>query len=126
MTNDFKNIHMRIDDQDILIRMSPILDHQNNWTGDVNLQVMDSATNPLSDRDYDEIMFFARMCLASIDLLRTDEDLSKRVFNIVQDELKEENKPSLSDKPVMPVIYRQDNIIKVDFNNIKSKLNGSA
>tara|TARA_R100000458_G_scaffold57083_1_gene62731 strand:+ start:477 stop:863 length:387 start_codon:yes stop_codon:yes gene_type:complete len=127
MKDDFKNINMRVDDQDILIRMQPVLDHQNNWTGDVNLSVIDSKTNPLSDRDYTDIMFFARMCLVGIDLLRTDEDYSKKVYHIVQDELKEEAKPkiSLSDKPIVPVTSRQGNVIRVDFNNIKRKLNGS-
>ena len=127
MKDDFKNINMRVDDQDILIRMQPVLDHQNNWTGDVNLSVIDSKTNPLSDRDYTDIMFFARMCLVGIDLLRTDEDYSKKVYHIVQDELKEEAKPKISliDKPIMPVTSRQVNVIRVDFNNIKRKLNGS-
>tara|TARA_B100001250_G_scaffold306967_1_gene268853 strand:- start:22 stop:411 length:390 start_codon:yes stop_codon:yes gene_type:complete len=129
MMDDFKNIHMRVDDQDILIRMQPILDHQNNWTGDVNLSVIDSKTNPLSDRDYEDIMFFARMCLVGIDLLRTDEDISRKVYNIVKDEIKQEHtekESSLSDKPYSPVTSRQDNIITVDFNSIKNKLNGSA
>ena len=57
MTQDgFKDLHFNLDDQDILIRMQPILDHQNNWTGDVNLQVIDSIANPLSDRDFNEIV----------------------------------------------------------------------
>ncbi len=120
MADDFKNIHMKIDDQDILVRMQPILDHQNNWTGDVNLSVMDSATNPLSDRDYDDMMFFARMCLVGIDLMRSDEDVSKKIYHIVKDEVDKEMK-----EPVLPNITRQGNVIKVDFNNLKHKLDGS-
>ena len=50
--NGFKDLHFKLDDQDIIIRMKPILDHQNNWTGDVNLQVIDSVHNPLSDRGF--------------------------------------------------------------------------
>jgi len=122
MADDFKNIHMRVDDQDILIRMSPILDHQNNWTGDVNLQVMDSATNPLSDRDYEDIMFFARMCLVGIDLMRTDEDISRKIYHVVKDEM---NKEAETTKE-KPHITRQGNIITVDFSKIKTKLNGSG
>ena len=126
MTQDgFKDLHFKLDDQDILIRMQPILDHQSNWTGDVNLQVIDSVMNPLSDRDFNEIMFFARMTLVSIDLLRSDEDHSRKVYEIVRSEM-EEPKISLSDKPIMPVTSRHGNVIKVDFNKIKSKLNGSA
>ena len=121
MADDFKNIHMRVDDQDILIRMSPILDHQNNWTGDVNLQVMDSATNPLSDRDYEDLMFFARMCLVGIDLMRTDEDISRKIYHVVKSEMSKE----VEAKKEKPYITRQGNIIRVDFNKIKTKLNGS-
>lgn len=120
--DDFKNIHMRVDDQDILIRMQPLLDHQNNWTGDVNLSVIDSKTNPLSDRDYSDIMFFARMCLVGIDLLRTDEDVSKKIYNIVKEEMHKEEETTKE----KPHITRQGNIIKVDFSKIKTKLNGSA
>ena len=122
MADDFKNIHMRVDDQDILIRMSPILDHQNNWTGDVNLQVMDSATTPLSDRDYEDLMFFARMCLVGIDLMRTDEDISRKIYHVVKSEMSKE----VEARKEKPHITRQGNIIRVDFNKIKTKLNGSA
>ena len=118
--NGFKDLHFRLDDQDIIIRMQPILDHQNNWTGDVTLQVLDSADNPLSDRDFNDIMFFARMCLVGIDLLRSDETYSRKVYEIVRKELEEEARPKLK------LISRHDNVISVDFKAMKEKLNGSA
>tara|TARA_R100001440_G_C2500928_1_gene116525 strand:+ start:720 stop:1088 length:369 start_codon:yes stop_codon:yes gene_type:complete len=122
MTQDgFKDLHFKLDDQDILIRMQPILDHQNNWTGDVNLQVIDSVANPLSDRDFNEIMFFARMTLVSIDLLRSDEDHAKKVYEIVRSEMEEPK-----EKPQVAITGRQGNVIKVDFRTMKEKLNGSA
>ena len=122
MTQDgFKDLHFKLDDQDILIRMQPILDHQNNWTGDVNLQVIDSPMNPLSDRDFNEIMFFARMTLVSIDLLRSDEDHSRKVYEIVRSEME-----APRGKPPVAITGRQGNVIKVDFKAMKEKLNGSA
>ena len=121
MTQDgFKDLHFKLDDQDILIRMQPILDHQNNWTGDVNLQVIDSIANPLSDRDFNDIMFFARMTLISIDLLRSDADHSKKVYQIARSEMDEQLK-----KPVA-ITNINGNVIKVDFKAMKKKLNGSA
>ena len=122
MTQDgFKDLHFKLDDQDILIRMQPILDHQNNWTGDVNLQVIDSPMNPLSDRDFNEIMFFARMTLVSIDLLRSDEDHSRKVYEIVRSEME-----APRGKPPVTITSRQGNVITVDFKAMKEKLNGSA
>jgi|TARA_R100000482_G_C5055337_1_gene114585 hypothetical protein len=118
--NGFKDLHFRLDDQDIVIRVQPILDHQNNWTGDVTLQVLDSVDNPLSDRDFNDIMFFARMCLVGIDLLRSDETYSRKVYEIVRKELEEEARPKLK------LISRHDNVISVDFKAMKEKLNGSA
>ena len=118
--NGFKDLHFRLDDQDIIIRMQPILDHQNNWTGDVTLQVLDSVDNPLSDRDFNDIMFFARMCLVGIDLLRSDETYSRKVYEIVRKELEEEARPKLK------LISRHDNVISVDFKAMREKLNGSA
>ena len=125
MTNDFKNLHMNINDQDIVIRMQPSLDSNGNWTGDVHLSVIDSPANPLSDDDYNELMFFARMCLVGIDLVRSDIDFSKRVFKIVEDEIHEEQRKRQSSVPV-PIMSRHDNVIKVDFRSMKNKLNGSA
>ena len=125
MTNDFKNLHMNINDQDIVIRMQPSLDSNGNWTGDVHLSVIDSPANPLSDDDYNEIMFFARMCLVGIDLVRSDIDFSKRVFKIVEDEIYEEKRKRQNSVPV-PIMSRHDNVIKVDFRSMKNKLNGSA
>ena len=116
--NGFKDLHLRLDNQDIIIRVKPILDHQKNWTGDVHLQVIDSVHNPLSDRDFNDIMFFSRMCLVGIDLLRTDEEWSKKVYQMVRKEIDDETKPKIID--------RQDNVIKVDFKAMKEKLNGSA
>ena len=122
MTQDgFKDLHFKLDDQDILIRMQPILDHQNNWTGDVNLQVIDSPINPLSDRDFNDIMFFARMTLISIDLLRSDADHAKKVYEIARSEME-----APRDKPPVAITGRQGNVIKVDFRAMKDKLNGSA
>tara|TARA_R100000426_G_scaffold39344_2_gene30722 strand:+ start:221 stop:598 length:378 start_codon:yes stop_codon:yes gene_type:complete len=125
MTNDFKNLHMNINDQDIVIRMQPSLDSNGNWTGDVHLSVIDSPANPLSDDDYNELMFFARMCLVGIDLVRSDIDFSKRVFKIVEDEIYEEKRKRQNSVPV-PIMSRHDNVIKVDFRSMKNKLNGSA
>ena len=125
MTNDFKDLHMNINDQDIVIRMQPSLDSNGNWTGDVHLSVIDSPANPLSDDDYNELMFFARMCLVGIDLVRSDIDFSKRVFKIVEDEIYEEKRKRQNSVPV-PIMSRHDNVIKVDFRSMKDKLNGSA
>ena len=119
--NGFKDLHFQLDDQDILIRMQPILDHQKNWTGDVNLQVIDSTSNTLSDRDFNEIMFFARMTLVSIDLLRSDEDHSKKVYEIVRSEIE-----ASKEQPPVTITSRQGNVITVDFKAMKEKLNGSA
>ena len=119
--NGFKDLHFKLDDQDIIIRMKPILDHQKNWTGDVNLQVIDSPINPLSDRDYNDIMFFARMTLVSIDLLRSDENHAKKVYEIVRSEME-----APRGKPPVAITGRQGNVIKVDFKAMKEKLNGSA
>ena len=116
---------MNINDQDIVIRMQPSLDSNGNWTGDVHLSVIDSPTNPLSDDDYNELMFFARMCLVGIDLVRSDIDFSKRVFKIVEDEIHEEKRKRQNSVPV-PIMSRHDNVIKVDFRSMKNKLNGSA
>ena len=122
MTQDgFKDLHFKLDDQDILIRMQPILDHQNNWTGDVNLQVIDSVANPLSDRDFSEVMLFAHMALVSIDLLRSDEEHTKKVYEIVRSETEEQK-----EKPKVTITGRHGNVIKVDFKAMKEKLNGSA
>jgi len=125
MTNDFKDLHMNIKDQDVIIRMQPMLDSNNNWTGDVHLSVIDSPANPLSDDDYNELMFFARMCLVGIDLVRSDVDFSKRVFKIVEDEIYQEKIKKQNSVPV-PIMSRHDNVIRVDFRSMKDKLNGSA
>ena len=122
MTQDgFKDLHFKLDDQDILIRMQPMLDHQNNWTGDVNLQVIDSVANPLSDRDFSEVMLFAHMALVSIDLLRSDEEHTKKVYEIVRSETEEQK-----EKPKVTITGRHGNVITVEFKAMKEKLNGSA
>ena len=67
------------------------------------------------------IIFAVIYYLVSIDLLRSDEDHAKKVYEIVRSEME-----APRDKPPVAITGRQGNVIKVDFRAMKEKLNGSA
>ena len=80
------------------------------WTGEVDVSVISSADNPLSDDDYYGVLEFCRVICASIPLMEKDEYLRQRAIKFLEkeDELyNKQNKPKIVDK--------RDNVVVVSF-----------
>tara|TARA_B100000927_G_scaffold88435_1_gene71369 strand:- start:850 stop:1185 length:336 start_codon:yes stop_codon:yes gene_type:complete len=109
----------RLDDinpEDFLIQVKPMLNPAKKWTGEVDVSVVSSKENPLSDEDYYGVLEFCRIICASIPMMEKDEDIRTRALDYLklQDELeKTKDKPKIIDK--------HDNVIVVSFDKKKKK-----
>ena len=68
----------KINAEDFVIQVKPMLNPSGRWTGEVDVSVISSTDNPLIDEDYYGVLEFCRMICASIPLMEKDEDLKKR------------------------------------------------
>ena len=103
-----------INPEDFLIQVKPMLNPAKKWTGEVDVSVVSSKENPLSDEDYYGVLEFCRIICASIPMMEKDEDIRTRALDYLklQDELeKTKDKPKIIDK--------HDNVIVVSFDKKK-------
>ena len=97
-----------------LIQVKPMMNPAKKWTGEVDVSVVSSKENPLSDEDYYGVLEFCRIICASIPMMEKDEDIRTRALDYLklQDELeKTKDKPKIIDK--------HDNVIVVSFDKKK-------
>ena len=50
-----------VDDEDFLIQVSPKLDSEDHWTGQVEVNIMSSDTSRLDPVERDALLFFCKM-----------------------------------------------------------------
>ena len=103
-----------INPEDFLIQVKPMMNPAKKWTGEVDVSVVSSKENPLSDEDYYGVLEFCRIICASIPMMEKDEDIRTRALDYlkIQDELDNiKNKPKIIDK--------HDNVIVVSFDKKK-------
>lgn len=101
-----------INPEDFLIQVKPMLNPAKRWTGEVDVSVVSSKENPLSDEDYYGVLEFCRIICASIPMMEKDESLRTKAVDYLrrQDEIEiEKEKPKIIDK--------HDNVIVVSFDN---------
>tara|TARA_R100000700_G_C3179067_1_gene155237 strand:+ start:5561 stop:5881 length:321 start_codon:yes stop_codon:yes gene_type:complete len=103
-------VFQQFDDNDILIRLSPFLDEQDGWTGEVLVGIATSEDNYLSENDYFHIMQLGSMLCAAVPLMEESETFRKMLYEYTQNVLEEERKEKKK-----KVVEKHDNIIKVNF-----------
>ena len=100
-----------INPEDFLIQVKPMLNPAKRWTGEVDVSVVSSKENPLSDEDYYGVLEFCRIICASIPMMEKDASLRTKAVDYLkqQDELEmQKEKPKIIDK--------HDNVIVVSFD----------
>ena len=100
-----------INPEDFLIQVKPMLNPAKRWTGEVDVSVVSSKENPLSDEDYYGVLEFCRIICASIPMMEKDASLRTKAVDYLkqQDDLEmQKEKPKIIDK--------HDNVIVVSFD----------
>lgn len=99
---------MNFNPNDFVIRISPEVDSQGDWTGDLSVGMLTTDDNNMKKEDYVHLRVLTDMLIAAIPLMEEDADVRRKLFRYV-DELNQ-------DEETKPLITERDgNVVKVNF-----------
>ena len=84
MTDNFEFIKddlFKTEPSDFVVRVRPMLDSYNMWTGEIDMAIVTRKDNYLTDNDYDSVMHFTKMMCSSVPLMESDSELRSRINN---------------------------------------------
>lgn len=103
-------------DEDFIITVSPLLDDNLRWTGELAVSLTMADSNYLHEDDYNNVLHFCNLLCAAIPLM--EEESSFR--NLLQKRHTKELKEIENDTRILT---KEGNVITLSFN---SKTEGSA
>jgi hypothetical protein len=112
--------------RDFMILVTPIFEDE-NWTGNVNIDVAYPKNHDLTKETYRGIDFFIRMMIGSLSIMQDNETLRETMYNYVAEDYPDEFEDLIEavedNKKSVKIEYGQDNVINLTFS---SDTEGSA
>lgn len=110
-----KNDH--IDNEDILIQISPKIDEDFNWTGQVEINIISSDDSSLKKEELEALLFFCQMVCASVPIYEQHDTIREMAAWLVNEQYAKASKKKLNGSQRQAgIINTKGNIIRVDFN----------
>lgn len=105
-----EKILLDFDPNDFIIRISPFLDEQGKWTGELMVGSTTTDENYLDEDDYLNLMRLIQMVCASVPAMESDENVRETLYKYAEDVLKESNEN-------VPKVRRNENsnVIELSF-----------
>lgn len=112
MSNDELDERVFVDftQNDFIIRISPILDDDDEWTGELNVGYLTLDENYMNEEDYAHVDMVANMVVSSIPLMEDDLAFRNKLYKYTQDAINS----SVKTARVEP--DEDDKVIKLRFN----------
>ena len=95
---------------DFVIRISPDVDDNGDWTGDLSVGMLTTDDNTMKVDDFAHLKMLTDMLIAAIPLMEQDHDVRRKLFKLV-DQIDADE--MAQDKPL--VEERDGNVVKVNF-----------
>ena len=92
---------------DFVIRISPDVDDNGDWTGDLSVGMLTTDDNTMKADDFAHLKMLTDMLIAAIPLMEQDHEVRRKLFRIVDTIDDEEEKPLIKE--------RDGNVVKVNF-----------
>jgi len=108
-----EKIFLDFEPNDFIIRLSPLLNEDGLWTGELKIGTITTEENNLDINDYDHLMFVSTLVSACIPLMEERQDFRDILYNYTNEAMKE-TKHKLEEKAT--VESRNDNVINVKFH----------
>ena len=102
-------IFVDFEPNDFVIRVTPVLDEHDRWTGDMKVGYLTLDENYLSKEDYQHVDLLTNLMLASVPLMEEDIKFRNTLYKFHEDMLKIQDKPKVS--------HTEDNVVHLDFGN---------
>jgi len=96
---------------DFIIRISPFIDDQGAWTGELHVGSCTTDENTLSDEDYINLMQLTHMLLAAIPAMEDNDFVRELLNKYAKSSLEEDKKKN----PKRRLESIDGNVINVDF-----------
>lgn len=110
MDDKHEKTFIDFDPNDFVIRISPVIDEDDSWTGELNVGYMTMDDNFLKDDDYTHVHIVTNMAVSSIPLMEDDLKFRDQLYNYTVRMLEQ------SKKKGKPEIVKDDsNIIQLRF-----------
>ena len=108
-----KNVINQLRKEDFVISIRPQLDSKRIWTGEVDLSIVTSVDNPLTDDDYYGLLSFCKVVCSSVPVMEEDEYVRKKLEDKADafDELN-----FAPEKKKGKVVDRHDNVVVLSFD----------
>tara|TARA_R100000234_G_C4886408_1_gene129560 strand:+ start:167 stop:511 length:345 start_codon:yes stop_codon:yes gene_type:complete len=111
MANNDDRIFVDFEPNDFVIRISPILDEEDNWTGELNVGYLTMDENFLKEDDYTHLDVVTNMAVSSIPLMEDDLTFRNHLYNYTSSLIKQQKGTKRPE-----IIKDGSNVIKLDFN----------
>ena len=102
-------IFVDFEPNDFVIRVTPVLDEDDRWTGDMKVGYLTLDENYLSKEDYQHVDLLTNLMLASVPLMEEDIKFRNTLYKFHEKMLKLQDKPKVS--------HTEDNVVHLDFGN---------
>jgi len=109
MSKEQEKIFVDFEPNDFIIRISPVLDDDDAWTGELTVGYLTLDENYLNESDYTHVDMVTNLTLSAIPLMEEDIEIRNRLYKYTTSVLEQEGKP---------VVEKEDdsNVIKLRFN----------
>lgn len=105
-----------VDPNDFLIQISPSVDEDLNWTGEVSVNVIVSTNPTLSEDDHTKLLMFAKTVCAAVPMYEDDHTLYQQAMAYVAIAEDAANDTEEEDPYFFKHYTTEDNVINVDFS----------
>jgi len=104
-------VFISFDANDYIVRLTPFIDKEGNWTGEILVGTVTTDENNLSDEDHFNLMTITKMVCAAVPAMEEDEYV-RDTLNEIVDKSEEEEENEL---PKATIASIEENVINVNF-----------
>ena len=112
--NEEEKVMLNFNEEDFIITVSPTIDKNLRWTGEVKIGIDMAEQDFLHEDDYNSLLQFCNLICTTVPLMEQDVAFRNKVHSYFIKEAQERNRR---------VLTKNGNVIKLNFN---SKTDGSA
>ena len=109
MSKEEERIFVDFEPNDFIIRISPVLDDDDLWTGELSVGYLTLDENFLNETDYRHVDMVTNLTLSVIPLMEEDLELRNKLYKYTTSMLEKEGKPVVETQ-------EDSNIIKLRFS----------
>ena len=91
-----ERIFVDFEPNDFVVRITPVLDTDDTWSGDLKVGYMTLDENYLNDSDYQHIDLLTNLMLASVPLMEDDHTFRDTLYKYHENMLKSTGKPIIT------------------------------